>query len=87
MQNAHNLHAIGDNAVEDEIRGLDENPGFRVELRPEWAGLGELLEDLNPSPQPLVQLVCGAGIDVSNCEPKFNEIATSAVSVTNLSQA
>jgi hypothetical protein len=43
VHNADNLHAFENNAVEDEIRGLDENPGFPVEPRPEWAGLGKLL--------------------------------------------
>jgi len=49
VNNADNLHAIGNSAVEDQIRGLDENSGFRVELGPERAGFGKLLEDLYPS--------------------------------------
>jgi hypothetical protein len=86
VHNTDNLHAFGNNAVKDEIRGLDENPGFPVEPRPERAGFGKLLEDFKPSPQSLVNSVCGSGIDVSKFEPKLNEIATSAVSVTDLPQ-
>jgi hypothetical protein len=87
VHNTDDLHAFGNNAVKDEIRGLDENPGFRVEPRPEWAGFGKLLEDFEPNLQPLVNPVCDSGIDVSKFEPKLNEIATGAVSVTDLSQA
>jgi hypothetical protein len=83
VHNADNLHAFENNAV----RGLDENPGFPVEPRPEWAGLGKLLEDFNASPQSLVNPVCSSGIDFSKFEPKLNEIATGTVSVTDLSQA
>jgi hypothetical protein len=86
VHNTDNLHAFGNNAVKDEIRGLDENPGFPVEPRPERAGFGKLLEGFKPSPQSPVNSVCGSGIDVSKFEPKFNEIATSAVSVTDLPQ-
>jgi len=87
VHNTDNLHASGNNAVKDEIRGLDENSGFRVDLRPEWAGFGKLLEDFDPSRQPLVNSVRGGGVDVTKIEPKLNEIATGAVSVTDLSQA
>ena len=87
MNNTDNLHPFGNNAVEDEIRGLDENPGFPIEPRPERAGFGKLLEDFKPSPQSLVNPVRGSGIDVSKFEPKLNEIATGAVSVTDLAQA
>jgi hypothetical protein len=62
VHNTDYLHAFGNNAVEDEIRGLDENPGFPVEPRPEWAGFGELLEDFKPSPQSLVTLSAAPGL-------------------------
>jgi hypothetical protein len=87
VHNTDNLNAFGNNAVKDEIRWLDENPGFPVEPRPEWAGFGKLLKDFKSSPQSLVNPVCGSRIDFSKFEPKLNEIATGAISVTDFSQA
>src|SRR3546814_1284893 len=73
VQDAHDLHGFGRNAVKHQVRADDEHTGVRSDVRPRWAGFGKLLQDLDPGLDPIETAIGGGRIVLRDVQPDIEK--------------
>lgn len=84
MQDAHDLNALRDEAVEDEVRKLGESARLGRYVRPHGTGFGEASQYLHACFEPGIQAGCRPRVDLADLQPNVDQIAACLGGIADL---
>jgi hypothetical protein len=87
VQDAHDLHALRDNPIQDQVRELGQGAGIGRYIRPEWPRCGKPPQYFYSGFKSIVELVGCCRIDLADLKPDVDQILARAVGVVNRTHA